>query len=121
MTAIDVMTRIAWEWGARCFGKEHMEDTRIRALRCAEEAIELAQASGVDPDTLYRLVKQVFDRPDGNLYQELGGTLLTACVLTHSLRTTPAAMFERELQRCLAKNPEHFAQRNQEKIWAGLK
>lgn len=42
-----VLTNIIVDWGIRAFGCEHMRDPRVRALRLAEETIELAQALDV--------------------------------------------------------------------------
>lgn len=121
MSAMDVMTRIAWDWGVRCFGHSHMTNTRVRALRCAEEAVELAQAVGVNRETVLLLVTTVYARPPGSIKQELGGTLLTASVLAHGcLAQSVEQTFEQELSRCLSKGPEHFAKRNEEKIQLGL-
>lgn len=54
-----------------------IHDSEERAIRFAEEAMELVQAEGVTREQMHRLVDQVFDKPKGELYQELGGTLMT--------------------------------------------
>lgn len=115
------MTRIAFEWGERCFGKSHMRDPAIRALRLAEEAVELTQACNVDKDMMHKLVDTVYSRPRGDEHQELGGVLLTASVMAHCLGYEDVpGVFEHELRRCISKNPMDFAKRNQEKLQLGL-
>jgi NTP pyrophosphatase (non-canonical NTP hydrolase) len=111
---------IAWDWGVRCFGVQHMSDTRIRALRMAEEAIELTQALELERELLHRLVDAVFSRPHGSVHQEAGGTLLTVRMLCVALNLDPEDVFLKEIRRCLSKSPEEFAKRNQEKIKLGL-
>ena len=117
---LDLMTRLAYDWGARCFGREHMVDRPTRALRCLEEAIELAQSLGVSKEYADLLVASVYDRPPGDPIQEAGGTLLTCSVLCHAIGQTPERVYETELTRCLSKSPEYFAKRNAEKMRVDL-
>jgi hypothetical protein len=112
--------RIALSWAIRAFGKEHVFDTRIRALRVAEEAIELAQASGVAEEQLHRLIGIVYTRPVGDPIQEIGGVLMTTYVLAARLGFDPEEIFLSELLKVLAKPAEHYAKRNQEKLDLGM-
>lgn len=114
--------RIARDWAVRCFGKEHVSDASVRSLRIAEEAVELAQSVGVAKDKMLLLVETIYSRPRGHVDQEVGGVLMTVylfCVAI--LGRDPDEVFAQELSRVLAKSPEHFAQRNQEKLDLGLK
>lgn len=97
-----------------------MYNRAIRALRFAEEAIELAQACGVDEQTMALLVKTVYGRPVGRPLQEIGGCMVTLSVLGDALNIGLEEAFEIEVRRCLAKTPEHFAERNKEKLVLGL-
>ncbi len=114
------ITKIALEWATRSFGPDHVYNFSVRALRCAEEAVELAQAYKVPKEKMLELVEIVYSRPSGNPEQELGGVLLTATVLAAAHGHDPDAFFEEELRRVLRKPPEHFAKRNQDKIDLGL-
>lgn len=116
MSVMSTLTRIAYDWADRCFGSEHVINLPLRALRHAEESIELAQAVGTPREYLHKVVDQVYERPIGDPVQELGGSLLTACVLARAMGVTPEEAFERELTRVLAKSPEHFATRNRQKM-----
>jgi NTP pyrophosphatase (non-canonical NTP hydrolase) len=111
---------VAYEWAIRAFGADHVSDVRVRALRAAEEVVELAQSVGVERDLVHRLVDTVYGRPPGEPPQELGGSLLTLVVLARVLDEDPEELFEREVLRVLGKSPEHFARRNQEKLGLGL-
>lgn len=112
--------RIALDWAIRCFGREHVENLPIRALRVAEEAAELAQAAGVPKETMLDLVEIVYARSKGDAVQEIGGVLMTINVLCASISLDPDEVFLAELRRVLRKTPEHFAARNKEKIDLGL-
>lgn len=140
MTDLSALDDIAYDWGVRCFGEEHMNDTKMRALRFLEEAVELCQALGLDRPTLHTLIHEVYARPAGDLKQEIGGTILTLRILIRALRNWTAdgppplfdgspdmqaptleALYLREVRRCLSKTTEHFSRRNLEKINLGLK
>jgi len=117
---IKALTQIAVEWGCRCFGTEHMCNRGIRALRFAEEAIELAQACGVSEDKAAELVSVVYSRPMGSVQQEIGGSMVTLAVLCHTVGFDLEDSFKIEILRCLSKDPAHFAARNKEKLDLGL-
>lgn len=117
---IKTLTQIAVEWGCRCFGAEHMSDRRIRALRFAEEAVELAQACGVPHEKLFDLLHVVYSRPSGDRLQEVGGSMVTLAVLCHTLGIDLENAFQIEVLRCLSKDPAHFAERNKQKLDLGL-
>ena len=117
---IKSLTEIVVQWGWRCFGMAHMGDTRIRALRFAEEAIELAQACNVSEEKMQLLVATVYSRPRGEGTQEVGGCMVTLTVLCRAMNIDLEKAFFTEVCRCLTKTPEHFAKRNEEKLRLGL-
>jgi NTP pyrophosphatase (non-canonical NTP hydrolase) len=117
---IRALTEIAWEWGCRCFGLDHMTNKNVRALRFAEEALELAQACGVSEEKALALVRMVYSRPAGDVRQEIGGSMVTLSVLARLLGYDVESAFSIEVRRCLTKDPAHFAQRNKEKIDLGM-
>lgn len=120
MTVISTLKNIAHDWGVRCFGQDHMDNKAIRALRFAEEAIELAQVCDVPEEKMRELVRIVYSRPVGAPIQEVGGCMVTLSVLAHALQIDLECAFETEVRRCLTKTPGHFAKRNKEKIGLGL-
>lgn len=119
-TPIQVLTHIATDWARRCFGNDHVVNVQVRSIRNLEETTELAQALGVSRETALLTINSVYDRPVGDIDQEIGGTLLTGVVLCEALGKDPEDMLEREVLRVLKKSPEHFAKRNQAKIDMGL-
>lgn len=117
---IDKMQDTVYGWGLRCFGQEHMNDPKRRGMRQGEEAIEFAQAVGVPKEKLIELVEHVYSREPGDPVQELGGiavTWLAACTAMHIPAQWAAS---EEIARVLAKDPEHFRQRNEAKVKAGF-
>lgn len=114
------LTEIIVDWGERAFGRAHMRDRRVRALRLAEEVVELAQALGVPREQVAGLVEVVYGRPPGTPYQELGGVQLCLLALIRVMAEDPDEALLTEVRRVLAKSPEHFAARNQEKLDLGL-
>ena len=110
--------KIVYEWVARCFGTE--DDGPERAKRVLEEAMELAQAEGLDEAFAVKLLDRVYARPPGEPYQEAGGlgmTLLAYC----AAKGFDADGAERdELARVLGMPTEHFTARGQAKADAGL-
>lgn len=117
-----IYTRIAVEWATRCFGREHVYHAPIRALRLAEEAVEVAQAYQIPKEKMLDLVEIVYSRPRGSPDQELGGVALTASVLgAITMGRDLDDFLAVELLRVLDKPADHFARRNQEKLDLGLK
>lgn len=68
------------EWLNRVWPSQ-LHDVEERAIRFVEEGLELGQALGMSRDQGHRLIDQVFDKPVGNVDQELGGTLITLSAL----------------------------------------
>lgn len=117
---MSVLSRIAHDWAVRSFGSDHVVNNGIRALRTAEEAIELAQAYDVPKETMLKCVEMVYSKPKGEPLQELGGVFVTANILAESLRVESDTVFETELRRVLAKPPKHWGDRNQAKLDVGM-
>jgi hypothetical protein len=80
----------------------HMQ-SKERAMRLVEEAVELAQAEGITVGMCHRQVEHVFRRPAGEPAQEAGGVavcLLGWCAATGNLLIDIAT---REVERIEAK------------------
>lgn len=86
-------------WVRTVFSEKEATDVPERALRTAEEALELAQACGVDAATLHRLVDYVMGRPAGEPAQEIAGTMVTLYAMAGALGVDADAVFEVELER----------------------
>ncbi|MFZ2996237.1 hypothetical protein [Sphingobium sp.] len=65
------------KWMVEVFGEEIAMDPLERIMRFLEEALELAQAEGMTPAEVSRVVDYVYGRPVGETSQEVGGVMVT--------------------------------------------
>ena len=86
-------------WAVKVLGEEAATNIPERSLRTAEEAIELAQACGVDAASVHRLVDYVFSRPVGNPAQEIAGTMVTLYAMAAAVGVHADTEFEIEVER----------------------
>jgi len=107
-------------WAKAAFTVEQATSLPQRALRLLEEAVEAAQACGLAEDKAIDIVGFVYDRPAGDLAQELGGVGVTVLALAAAAGLSADAEEEREVSRVLAKPIEHFTARNAAKNAAGF-
>lgn len=91
-----------------------------RALRVLEEAVELAQAEGVDITMVNRLTDHVYSKPPGEPAQEVGGVAVTLLCYCERRGISLETEEVREFRRVLALPPEHFAARHAAKDAAGI-
>lgn len=111
---------IAHRWAERTFGKEHTNSLEQRAIRALEEMIELYQRCGGHSIMAHELIEYVFNRPVGDLKQEIGGVGLTLLILGQTAGVNVDIAEEDEFNRVLVMPTEHFVARNKEKNKAGF-
>lgn len=87
------------EWMQACFGPEISADRIERNHRFIEEALELVQACGCTKSEAQQLVDYVFDRPQGDINQEVGGVMVTLAALCLANGFDMHAAGETELAR----------------------
>lgn len=68
-------------WVIDCFGSKIANDKIERNYRFFEEATELVQSLGMTANEAHLLVDYVYGRPEGQPYQEVGGTMTTLAAL----------------------------------------
>jgi hypothetical protein len=68
-----------YAWACAAFGVGEVDNLPQRALRLLEECVEAFQACGGDREMAHKLVDFVFERPVGELHQEIGG--ISVCLL----------------------------------------
>ncbi len=107
-------------WVADTFGAPLLHDLRERASRLLEEAIEVAQAAGLDRDSAVRLVNHVFSKPPGRLRQEIGGVGVCLLALAESADLDADSEEKAEFARVSALTRQHFEARQQAKADAGV-
>lgn len=108
-------------WCKDMFGDQVTYNTRERALRFLEEAIELAQAAGLDQADVQGLADYVMSRPKGEPAQEVGGVMLTLYTLCAALDVDADQAFTCEMNRVWAPGfKAKLLKRQAEKLAAGV-
>jgi NTP pyrophosphatase (non-canonical NTP hydrolase) len=107
-------------WAAACFGETETTSVEQRGIRLLEEAIEAYQAAGASEAMAHELVRYVFQRPKGELAQELGGVAVTTLLLAEAAGVDADDAECKEIARVLSKSPQEFAARNAAKNAAGF-
>lgn len=87
------------KWVTACMGEATLNDQTKRAFRFLEEALELAQACGVVREEVDALTSYVFNRPIGEIHQEVAGSGVTLLALA----TAYGLDFNEEITRELAR------------------
>ena len=99
---MNIWSRLMANWSFIVFRERCAEITpKIRALRVLEEAIELAQSEGVTEDEVNIIRNQVFSKPPGVPYQELGGVLTTLAGYSHTSEYLLEEVFLSEFGRIM--------------------
>ena len=91
------------EWVLACFGEAISRDRIERNHRFIEEALEAVQANGCTRSEAHQLVDYVYDRPVGDLHQEVGGVMNTLAALCLASGIDMMKAAEVELARVWAK------------------
>ena len=91
------------QWLLACFGPKIAADKIERNHRFIEEALELVQAAGCTQSEAHQLVDYVFNRPVGEIEQEIGGVMITlaALCLAHGFDMVEAG--DKEMLRVWSK------------------
>jgi hypothetical protein len=108
-----------FRWTAETFGLAALTIGE-RALRVLEEAVELAQAAGIDHAQVRTLVDHVFAKPPGALKQEAGGVGLCLLAFAEACKFSADEAESAEFERVLQLDPGHFRMRHNKKADAGI-
>lgn len=108
-------------WCRRCFGAEETNSIPQRGIRFLEEAAEAAQAATVDREMAHKVIDHVWDKPAGDLAQELGGCEIGILALANAAGLDADRCGVQEVSRVLSRSASHFRLRNAAKNHAGLK
>lgn len=90
-------------WMKACFGPTISKDAMERNHRFFEESAELVQANGMTRSEAHQLVDYTFDRPVGELKQEVGGVIVTLAALCLASDVDMHQAGETELDRIWTK------------------
>lgn len=120
MSDRDQRQKVVAAWAAEAFGVEQATSLPQRGTRLLEEAVEAAQSAGTTREMAHKLVDYVFDRPAGELGQEVGGVSVTLLALCAAASLSADEQEQREIARILSKPRDHYTKRNQAKNDAGF-
>lgn len=118
MNMVEMQRRIA-AWAKSRFGDGTM-DRRERAIRVLEEAIELAQAEGIRRHTISALLLHVYTKPVGEPNQEAAGVGVCLLAWAEGAGENLSSLIHDEVDRIEGKSKEHFRDRHQKKVDAGI-
>ena len=120
MSSRDERQREAMRWVRETFGDENAAPVE-RARRLLEEALELAQATGVSREDATKLAAHVYaKRPRATRRRKAGGVGVTLLAYCESIRASADAAECLELARILRKPAEHWRARHDAKAAAGV-
>jgi hypothetical protein len=111
---------VVGKWAEEAFGGAEANSVPQRALRVLEEAIELAQAAKLDEKLVHDLVKYVYQRPVGEVEQEVSGVSVTLLAFCCAAGLNADTVEWAEVVRVLSKPREFFTERNAKKNAAGF-
>jgi len=109
----------ARQWAEDTFGMMCM-DKHERAMRFLEEAFEAAQAAGVTDKDAVCLWRVVYDKPVGELAQEIGGALLTLALLSEGAGLDMEWAGDTEFLRARTMPRDYIKARHAVKVAAGV-
>ncbi len=116
----DARQFVVLDWAKAAFGDGVANSPPERASRVLEEAIELAQAAGIDLAGALKLVMHVYSKPAGEPAQEAGGLGVTLLAYCESIKLSADRAEADEINRILARPIEHFRARHAAKAAAGI-
>ena len=90
-------------WMMACFGPEISADRLERGDRLLEEVLELLQSGDYPRERIAALTDYVFDRPQGEINQEVGGVMVTLAAYCLAFGLNMHAAGETELARIWTK------------------
>lgn len=97
---LDDIQRQCVEWVEQVLGGDSFHDVNFRRNHQLEEALELSQSVGMTRESAHQIVDYVFDRPVGEVGQEVAGSFFTLVVLAAQQGVSVASVIVPELQRC---------------------
>ncbi|QSB01999.1 hypothetical protein JWZ98_03285 [Methylomonas sp. EFPC1] len=108
------------QWAINTFGEETANVTGERIRRFLEEAIELAQAVGMEDEEVINMVEYVFARPAGNVAQEIGQAGVSLLALAQHLNINAEHEERKEFDRITSLPAEHWQARQNAKADKGM-
>ncbi|MEE7625404.1 hypothetical protein V3O24_04460 [Methylobacter sp. Wu8] len=108
------------EWANKTFGKSTADNTGERIRRFAEEAIELAQAVGLDKQAMIDIIEHVYAKMPGNVAQEIGQVGVSLLGLAEHLNIQADEEESKEFERIKSLPADHWQARKNAKADKGI-
>lgn len=102
-SALRYIFQAAYDWAVEAFGIDIVANIPERSSRFLEEALELVQSLDLPREFAHRLVDYVYDRPKGEVEQEVAGTLVTLGTLCGAKNVNAETAVFHELVRVTKK------------------
>ena len=102
-------------WCVKTFGSVALQRIE-RAARLLEEAVELVQVEGVSSDVALRIVNRTYQRPPGELRQEVGQVANLLECLAQNVGLDVFEEGQREFDRCQAVPQVEWDRRHAAKV-----
>ena len=115
----DALQQMIIDWARETFGQVALAPEE-RARRFLEEAVELVQAQGVPKEHITAIVEHVYNKPPGDVFQEVGGCSVTLLAYCAAVGLSAEAEEIREFKRCLSIDKDFFRKKHKLKVDAGI-
>lgn len=109
----------ALQWAQKTFGDIAL-DPRERTLRFLEEAIEVANAMGIEPETVQAVVTRTYERHQGAINREIGQAQLTLELLSKVLKVDQDHEATEEFYRIQKVPQAEWERRHAAKVALGI-
>jgi len=108
------------DWACVTFGQATADITGERIRRFLEEALELAQAVGLDQEAAENMVEYVYARPTGHINQEIGQVGVSLLALAEHLHINAEHEELVEFRRITSLPADHWQSRQNAKAEKGI-
>jgi NTP pyrophosphatase (non-canonical NTP hydrolase) len=107
-------------WARTTFGKATADNTGERIRRFAEEAVELAQAVGLEKQALLDIMEHVYAKTSGDVDQEIGQVGVSLLCLGQHLNIDADGEERKEFDRIKSLPADHWQARQNAKAAKGI-
>lgn len=117
---METLQGLIYNWTVAMFGSARATSKKERAFRFIEEAIELAQALGLNHEEVVAVVNRNYQVDAGDVAKELAQTQFTLYALAESIGEDAEGLCRSELSRVRQYPKEYWEARQQRKVDAGI-
>lgn len=120
LVMLKLYQKLIFSWTHLTLGYSGNE-THERSRRFIKVAAELVQSVGISEEEVLRIIKYVYSRPVGHVYNEFGGTAVTLLALAQVIGVDVQEALDAEVQRiCRPEIIEKVRKSQERKIAEGI-